>query len=100
MLEDEIEDKEDLQHAQAQGAECDERKPWYRCLGPGLITGAADADPSNIGTYSVAGAQFGYGLAWSIPLCVPLMIAVQEMCGRVGVITGKGLAAIIKDHYP
>jgi NRAMP (natural resistance-associated macrophage protein)-like metal ion transporter len=76
------------------------RKPWWRCLGPGLITGAADDDPSGIGTYSVAGAQFGYSLLWLVPVCIPLMIVVQEMCGRVGLVTGKGLAATIKAHYP
>ncbi len=72
---------------------------WKR-LGPGLITGAADDDPSGIGTYSVAGAQFGYALLWLVPFCIPLMIAVQEMCGRIGAVTGRGLAAVIKDNYP
>src|SRR5258708_3208979 len=72
------------------------QKPFWKRIGPGLITGAADDDPSGIGTYSVAGAQFGYGLLWLVPFCIPLMIAVQEMCGRLGAITGKGLAAIIK----
>ena len=80
--------------------EDDVRKPWWKSLGPGLITGAADDDPSGIGTYSVTGAQFGYGLLWLVPVCIPLMIAVQEMCGRVGVVTGEGLAAVIKAHYP
>ena len=69
-------------------------------IGPGLVTGAADDDPSGIGTYSVAGAQFGYQLLWLAPLCVPLMMAVQEMCGRVALVTSKGLSAIIKEHYP
>src|SRR2546421_691174 len=73
---------------------------WWRKLGPGLITGAADDDPSGIGTYSIAGAQFGYGLLWLTPLCLPLMIVVQEMCGRIAEITGEGLAAVIKKHYP
>src|SRR5579871_3501862 len=76
------------------------RKPFWKHIGPGLITGAADDDPSGIGTYSVAGAQFGYGLLWLVPFCIPLMIAVQEMCGRLGAITGKGLAALIKERYP
>jgi NRAMP (natural resistance-associated macrophage protein)-like metal ion transporter len=75
-------------------------KPWRHCIGPGLITGAADDDPSGIGTYSANGAQFGYGLLWLVPFCLPLMIAVQEMCGRVGAVTGKGLAAVIKRYYP
>jgi NRAMP (natural resistance-associated macrophage protein)-like metal ion transporter len=98
--EDLVEDRQDLDNARQQGPECEIRKPWYKCLGPGLITGAADDDPSGIGTYSVTGAQFGYGMLWLIPVCIPLMIAVQEMCGRVGVVTGKGLAAVIKEHYP
>ncbi|MBC7962178.1 MAG: divalent metal cation transporter [Steroidobacteraceae bacterium] len=69
-------------------------------IGPGLITGVADDDPSGIGTYSVAGAQFGYQLLWLAPMCVPLMIAVQEMCGRLALVTSKGLSANIKEHYP
>src|SRR2546421_477912 len=73
---------------------------WWRKLGPGLITGAADDDPSGIGTYSIAGAQFGYRLLWLIPFCLPLMIVVQEMCGRIAEITGEGLAAVIKRRYP
>ncbi len=75
-------------------------QPLWRHIGPGLVTGAADDDPSGIGTYSVAGAQFGYGLLWMSLFLVPLMIAVQEMCGRIGAVTGKGLAAVIKEHYP
>src|ERR1043165_2540150 len=73
---------------------------FLRSLGPGLITGAADDDPSGIGTYSIAGAQFGLNLLWLTPLCLPLMIVVQEMCGRIAEITGDGLAAVIKQHYP
>ena len=100
-LEEDIrEDKEDLENAHEQKLPGDDRKPWWKTLGPGLITGAADDDPSGVGTYSVTGAQFGYLLLWLIPFCVPLMIAIQEMCGRIGVITGKGLAAVIKQHYP
>src|SRR5256885_1142630 len=68
---------------------------WWRKIGPGIITGAADDDPSGIGTYSIAGAQFGYRLLWLTPLCLPLMIVVQEMCGRIAEITGEGLAAVI-----
>jgi NRAMP (natural resistance-associated macrophage protein)-like metal ion transporter len=94
------EDRADIQQAQAEGREkpSDGRKSLLR-IGPGLVTGAADDDPSGIGTYSVAGAQFGYQLLWLAPLCVPLMIAVQEMCGRVALVTSKGLSAIIKEHY-
>lgn len=72
---------------------------FLRVLGPGLITGAADDDPSGIATYSQAGAGFGYGLLWAFPLMYPLLLAVQESCSRVGAVTGKGLAAVIKENY-
>lgn len=72
---------------------------WLLILGPGLITGAADDDPSGIGTYSQAGATFGTGQLWLALYMLPLMIAVQEMCGRVGVVTGKGIAALVRQHY-
>ena len=72
---------------------------FLRILGPGLITGAADDDPSGIATYSQAGAGFGYGLLWSFPLMFPLLVAVQESCSRIGAVTGKGLAAVIKENY-
>src|SRR5579862_524163 len=94
------EDREDLVHARQDAQDCNVKRPWWKCIGPGVITGAADDDPSGIGTYSVTGAQFGYALLWLIPCCLPLMIVVQEMCGRIGVVTGKGLAAAIKAHYP
>ncbi|MDG4880424.1 divalent metal cation transporter [Mesorhizobium sp. WSM4884] len=69
-------------------------------VGPGLITGVADDDPSGIATYSQAGAQFGLNMLWTMPLCFPLMAAVQSMCGRIGRVTGKGLAANIKASFP
>lgn len=72
---------------------------FLRVLGPGLVTGAADDDPSGIATYSQAGAGFGLGLLWSFPLMFPLLLAVQESCARIGAITGKGLAAVIKENY-
>ena len=72
---------------------------WMRVLGPGLITGAADDDPSGIATYSQAGAAFGYGQLWTLSLCLPLMIAVQEACARIGSITGHGLARVTADNY-
>lgn len=72
---------------------------FLRVLGPGLVTGAADDDPSGIATYSQAGAQFGYGLLWAFPIMYPLLLAVQESCARIGAISGKGLAAVIKQHY-
>src|SRR5665213_540871 len=69
-------------------------------VGPGLITGVADDDPSGIATYSQAGAQFGLNMLWTMPLCFPLMAAVQSMCALIGRVTGKGLAANIKTAFP
>src|SRR5665213_1968839 len=69
-------------------------------LGPGLVTGAADDDPSGISTYSQAGAAFGYGLLWTAVLSFPLMVAVQLMCARIGLVTRRGLASVLKKHYP
>jgi Mn2+/Fe2+ NRAMP family transporter len=69
-------------------------------VGPGLITGVADDDPSGIATYSQAGAQFGLNMLWTMPLAYPLMAAVQSMCARLGRVTGKGLAANIKIAFP
>ncbi len=74
-------------------------KRLLRVLGPGLITGAADDDPSGIATYSQTGAQFGYGQLWTVPFLLPLMIAVQEACARIGEVTGKGLVAVVKERY-
>ncbi|MEM4990056.1 divalent metal cation transporter [Collimonas sp. H4R21] len=68
-------------------------------VGPGLITGVADDDPSGIATYSQAGAQFGLNMLWTMPLAFPLMAAIQSMCGRIGRVTGKGLAANIKTTF-
>ncbi|MDB5224967.1 MAG: putative family Mn2+/Fe2+ transporter [Candidatus Adlerbacteria bacterium] len=70
-----------------------------RSLGPGFITGAADDDPSGIATYSQTGAMFGFGQLWVVPLTYPFMTAVQEMCGRIGMVTGRGLAGVIKQRY-
>jgi Mn2+/Fe2+ NRAMP family transporter len=69
-------------------------------VGPGLITGVADDDPSGIATYSQAGAQFGLNMLWTMPLAFPLMAAVQSMCARIGRVTGKGLSANIKSAFP
>jgi Mn2+/Fe2+ NRAMP family transporter len=69
-------------------------------IGPGLITGVADDDPSGIATYSQAGAQFGLNMLWTMPLAYPLMVAVQSMCANLGRVTGKGLAANIKTAFP
>ena len=72
---------------------------FVRVLGPGVVTGAADDDPSGIATYSQAGAIYGYGLLWLFPIMFPLLLAVQESCARIGAVTGDGLAAILKKHY-
>ncbi len=73
---------------------------FFRELGPGLITGAADDDPSGISTYSVAGAAYGYSGLWTALFSFPLMVAVQLMCARLGMVTGRGLAGVIRVHYP
>ncbi len=75
-------------------------RAWLRELGPGLITGAADDDPSGIITYSQAGAAFGYALGWSVVLTLPFMVAVREISARLGRVTGSGLAAALKRHAP
>ncbi|HEX7103157.1 MAG TPA: Nramp family divalent metal transporter [Nitrolancea sp.] len=72
----------------------------FSILGPGLITGAADDDPSGVGTYAQTGAQTGYGYLWTSLLTYPLATAVQSMCARIGQTSGEGLAATIKKHYP
>lgn len=74
-------------------------KIFFRALGPGIITGAADDDPSGIGTYSTVGAQFGFGLIWLAPWLLPLMTAVQEACARIGIVTNKGLSGVLLKHY-
>jgi len=68
-------------------------------MGPGLTTGAADDDPSGIATYSQTGAQFGYGQLWTALYMLPFMMAVQEACARIGLVTGKGIAAVVKENY-
>jgi Mn2+/Fe2+ NRAMP family transporter len=72
---------------------------WLRETGAGLISGAADDDPSGIGTYAQSGVQFGYGQLWTALFMLPLMTAVQEACARIGIVKGKGLAAVIRDNY-
>ena len=69
-------------------------------LGPGLITGAADDDPSGIATYSQAGAQFGFGMLWSVLLTTPLMVGIQVVSARIGRVSGNGIAANLREHYP
>jgi len=75
-------------------------KKYWELLGPGLVTGASDDDPSGIATYSQTGAKYGFGLLWLSIFTFPLMAVVQEMCGRIGLVTGCGLAANIRKHFP
>src|ERR1035437_8617816 len=74
-------------------------REYWKILGPGLTTGAADDDPSGIATYSQTGAQYGFGMVWLSLFTFPLMAVVQEICARIGMVTGMGLAANIKKHY-
>ncbi|MDE2317644.1 MAG: divalent metal cation transporter, partial [Xanthomonadaceae bacterium] len=76
------------------------RRHWMRRLGAGLITGAADDDPSGIATYSQAGAQFGYATLWTALFTLPLMIGIQMVCAQVGRVTGRGLAANMRLRFP
>ena len=75
-------------------------KIFLQKLGPGLVTGASDDDPSGIGTYSQVGAQFGYALLWTMLLTYPLMAAIQEISARIGRVTGVGIAANLRKNYP
>ncbi len=75
-------------------------KNFWHILGPGLTTGASDDDPSGIGTYSQTGARYGFQLLWLSIFTFPLMATVQEMCARIGLVTGRGLAANIRAHFP
>jgi NRAMP (natural resistance-associated macrophage protein)-like metal ion transporter len=75
-------------------------KGFFASLGPGLITGASDDDPSGIATYSQTGAQFGYAMCWVMLFCFPLMAAIQEISARIGRVTGQGIAGNIRAHYP
>ena len=73
---------------------------YFRTLGPGLVTGAADDDPSGVTTYAVAGAAFGTGMLWTAVVSLPLMAAIQLICARIGVVSGRGLAGAMRAHYP
>ena len=81
------------------GAKSSRFSRFLRILGPGLITGAADDDPSGIATYSQTGAEFGYGQLWIAVFLYPLMTAVQEACARIGAVTKKGIAEVVKEEY-
>jgi NRAMP (natural resistance-associated macrophage protein)-like metal ion transporter len=87
------------QAAKTTDSPVEEQTSWHKKLGPGLITGAADDDPSGIATYSQAGAQFGYQLLWTLFLTFPLMVGIQVVSARIGRVTGEGLAANIRRHY-
>ncbi|CAN5683248.1 divalent metal cation transporter [soil metagenome] len=78
----------------------DREQSWLKKLGPGLITGAADDDPSGIATYSQAGAQFGFNMLWTVLLTYPLMVGIQMVSARIGRVSGHGLATNIRRHYP
>jgi NRAMP (natural resistance-associated macrophage protein)-like metal ion transporter len=73
---------------------------FFRLLGPGLVTGASDDDPSGIATYTVAGASLGYSTLWVMPVTLPLMMAVQYICARIGLVTGKGLGGLLRERFP
>src|SRR5262245_65782256 len=73
---------------------------FFSELGPGLITGAADDDPSGISTYSVTGAAFGFAQLWTVLFAFPLMYGVQLMCARLGLVSGQGLAGVVRRRYP
>lgn len=81
-------------------SESEEPRSPLDVLGPGLVTGAADDDPSGIGTYSQVGAQFGYGLAWTMLLSYPFLVSIQMICAEIGAVTGHGIAHNLRRHYP
>ncbi|HEV7815113.1 MAG TPA: divalent metal cation transporter, partial [Janthinobacterium sp.] len=88
------------EHAAPANSSQDARISWLNKLGPGLITGAADDDPSGIATYSQAGAQFGFGMLWTILFTFPLMVGIQIISAKIGCVSGHGLATNIRRHYP
>ena len=73
---------------------------YFKVLGPGLVTGASDDDPSGIATYSAVGASLGFGMLWTALATLPLMAAVQLVCARIGLVSGRGLAGAVQHHYP
>lgn len=91
---------QDGPHTEISGGAFAAARRFWRALGPGIITGAADDDPSGIATYSIAGAQFGTGLLWMALLSWPLMAAVQTMCARIGMVTGRGLMGALRKKFP
>ncbi|MGH6741954.1 MAG: NRAMP family divalent metal transporter, partial [Bradyrhizobium sp.] len=85
---------------QAHGRRRRSRLRTWQVLGPGLITGASDDDPSGIATYAQVGAQFGFGMSWVMLFSFPLMAAIQEICARIGRVTGRGIAGNLRGYYP
>src|SRR5438105_4115127 len=75
-------------------------KRFFKRLGPGLVTGASDDDPSGIGTYAVAGASLGYSTLWTALFTLPMMASIQFICAKVGMVSGRGLAGVLRKHYP
>ena len=75
-------------------------KRFWRTLGPGLITGASDDDPSAITTFSQAGASYGLTTLWMALVAYPILAIIQEMCARIGIVSGKGLTSVVKNYYP
>ena len=100
VLEEGIELAREAEHAVVNKEPFKAAEEYWETLGPGLTTGAADDDPSGIATYSQAGAQYGFGLIWLAAFTFPFMAIVQEMCARIGLHTGEGLAANIRREYP
>ena len=81
------------------GREPSRLKRFFKVLGPGLITGASDDDPSGIGTYAMAGAQAGYAPLWTALVTFPLMASVQFICAKIGLVSGRGIAGLLRRHY-
>src|SRR3989344_6766655 len=100
MLDKTIDTSRKISQAFVSRKQLNQAKDYWKSLGPGLTTGAADDDPSGITTYSQAGAQFGFNFLCLAPYTFPLMAVVQEMCARIGLVTGRGLAANIRQYYP
>lgn len=73
---------------------------FLKVLGPGFITGASDDDPSGIGTYAMTGAATGFSTLWMALITFPMMAAVQFVCAKIAMVTGRGLAGVLKEHYP
>ena len=99
LLDDGVAIGEQLSHNLPPAKVVKKGKDYWNMLGPGLTTGASDDDPSGIATYSQTGAQYGFGLLWLAAFTFPLMSVVQEMCARIGMVTGRGLAGTIRTNF-